>query len=479
MNNKLDILITGGIVITMTGSGVGIIENGAVGIRGNIIAVVGAADEVRRTYSADRIIDAAGKAVMPGLIDSHIHTGDGLLRGVSQDLSNWMQQGLWPFEEVLRQDVDAVKKGSMMNILEALKAGTTTFCDFDTPMETILQNHIKLGTRARVAELVSELPKEVKTPVGELYEFDPAEGNRKFENNIKLIEKWNGRENGRITCMMGPQGADMLSRELLDEVHRAAERYDTKIHMHVSQGVREIDQMCRRYGKRTIPFLDEIGYLDNRLLAVHLTVATPDETRYLAKKGAAMVLCSGSIGIIDGIVPPAAEFLEVSNRLALGSDQAPGNNCNNMFNEMKFTAILNKCKAKDPTVFPAWKVLRMATIEAARAIGLGDQIGSLEVGKKADVLIIDLTQPALSPLILRPIRNVVPNLIYSAKGSEVQTVIVDGNVLIDDFKVLPVDEKEVVRQAQDAVRRICSQTVSGFERIADTPLRDMMLQGKL
>lgn len=479
MSNKLDILITGGIVITMTGPGVGIIENGAVGIKGNMIEVVGMADEVCHTYRADRIIEASGKVIMPGLIDSHIHTGEGLLRGVSQDLNNWMQQGLWPFEAVLRQDMDAIKKGSMMNILESLKAGTTTFCDFDTPMEDILQNHIKLGTRARVAELISELPKVVKTSVGELYEFDPSEGNRKFRSNIKLIEDWHGHENGRITCMMGPQGADMLSRELLDEVHSAAERYNTSIHMHVSQGDREINQMCKRYGKRTIPFLDEIGYLDRRLLAVHLTEATPDETRYLAKKGAAMVLCSGSIGIIDGVVPPAAEFLEVSDRLALGSDQAPGNNCNNMFNEMKFTSILNKCKAKDPTVFPAWKVLRMATIEAARAIGLEEQIGSLEAGKKADVLVVDFTQPSLSPIILTPVRNVVPNLVYSAKGNEVQTVIIDGKVLIDDFKVLHIDEKEVVRQAQEAVGRICSAATSGFERIKDTPLRDMMHQGKL
>ena len=192
-----------------------------------------------------------------------------------------------------------------------------------------------------------------------------------------------------------------------------------------------------------------------------------------------MVLCSGSIALIDGIIPPAAEFLEVSSRLALGSDQAPGNNCNNMFNEMKFTAILNKCKVRDPSVFPAGKVLRMATIEAAKAIGLGDEIGSLEVGKKADLLMIDMTQPCLSPIILHPVRNVVPNLVYSAKGSEVELVMVDGRILVEDFRVLSVDEKQVVRDAQEAVERICKAAEVPFSKIPESKLHAMMQNGEL
>ena len=366
-----------------------------------------------------------------------------------------------------------------MNIVEALKAGTTTFCDFDTPMTQIVQNHVRVGTRARVAELISELPEENKTAVGELYEFDPAQGNRKFLRNMDLIREWNGRENGRITCMLGPQGPDMCSKELLLEIQEAAFRLDTGIHMHVSQGDREINQMLKRYGKRAIPFLDEIGYLNHRLMAVHLTEATREETQLLASRGAGMVLCSGSIAIIDGIIPPAAEFLEVSSRLALGSDQAPGNNCNNMFNEMKFTAILNKCKVRNPSVFPAGKVLRMATIEAAKAIGLGDEIGSLEVGKKADLLMIDMTQPCLSPIILHPVRNVVPNLVYSAKGSEVELVMVDGRILVEDFRVLSVDEKQVVRDAQEAVERICKAAEEPFSKIPESKLHAMMQNGEL
>lgn len=452
----------------------GIVEDGAVAVTGSRISAVGTTEHVLSEWSAHRVINASGKVVMPGLIDAHIHTGDALVRGVSQDLNNWMQHGLWPFEQELRKDTDAVCKGSLMNIVEALKAGTTTFCDFDTPMTQIVQNHVRVGTRARVAELISELPEKNKTAVGELYEFDSAQGNKKYCRNLDLIQRWHGRENGRITCMLGPQGPDMCSKELLMEIQAAALRLDTGIHMHVSQGDREINQMLKRYGKRSIPFLDEIGYLNSRLLAVHLTEATREETQLLASRGAGMILCSGSIAIIDGIVPPAAEFLEVSDRLALGSDQAPGNNCNNMFNEMKFTAILNKCKAKNPAVFPAGKVLRMATIEAARAIGLGSEIGSIEPGKKADLLMIDMTQPCLSPVIMQPVRNIVPNLVYSAKGSEVELVMVDGRVLVEDFQVLSMDEKQVVRDAQEAVERVCRAAQEPFSKIPESRLHAMM-----
>lgn len=188
MENKLDILFLHAIVITMRGNGAGIIEDGAVGVKGTRITFVGSSEEASG-YVAERLIDAANhKVIMPGLIDAHIHSGDGLIRGTAQDLNHWMQHGIWPFEQALRQDEDAVIKGSLMNIMEALKAGTTTFCDFDTPMTKIVENHVKLGTRARVTELISELPKENKTAIGELYEFDPAEGNAKYESFVGLVE---------------------------------------------------------------------------------------------------------------------------------------------------------------------------------------------------------------------------------------------------------------------------------------------------
>ena len=479
MKQELDLLFIHAWTLTMQGSGVGFVQDGALGITGNRITTVGESEELLEKYTAKRIIDATGKVLMPGLIDAHIHTGDTLIRGVSQDIQNWMQHGIWPYSQVLRSDLSATLKGSMLNIIEGIKAGTTTFCDFDSPMTSIVQNHIKAGTRARVAEMVNEMPKVKNTAVGELYRFDPEEGREKMRLTRELFAQYNGAENGRITCMLGPQGADMCSLDMLKDIQAMAEEYNTSIHMHVAQGDREIGQMVQRYGKRTIPFLEENGFLNERLIAVHLTEATDEETRFLARSGAGMVLCSGSIGIIDGIVPPSAAFLRKSSRLALGSDQAPGNNCSNMFNEMKFTAILNKCKAKDPTVYPAWKVLRMATIESAKTIGLGHEIGSLEKGKKADLIMINMSDPALCPVILAPVRNIVPNLVYSAHGNEVEMSVIDGRIIMEDRKVLTVNEEEAVREAQKAAERIAAQAAVIFEDMKDTPLMKMMERGEL
>ena len=473
----LDILITNGIVITMEGPGVGIINDGAVGILGNRIAVVGETADVLREYKAHHYIDATRRVVMPGLIDAHLHSALAVLRGLAQDVKNWMQQAMWPFDEALT--VEELMPGSMMNLVEAVKAGTTTVCDYDDPMDLMLANHVKLGVRARVANNINEMPPNLsKLPLGAVYPLDPSVGNDAFKRGMDVFNKWHGYDNDRITVLMGPQAPDMVSAELLHEIRAFAEKNDTMIHMHVAQGDREINQMVLRHGKRTIQYLDEINYLDSRLMAVHMTEATREEAHILAKSSASMILCSGSIGIIDGIVPPAAEFLEFSNSLALGSDQAPGNNCNNMWNEMKFTAILNKCKVRDPSVFTAGKVLRMATIEAARAIGLGNEIGSLKAGKKADIILVSFDEPNLAPIYLAPLRNIVPNLVYSAKGSEVETSIIDGKVVMENRKVLTVDEHEVVMAAHAAAQKISQRTMSTYPEY-NTPLYRMMTEDEL
>jgi 5-methylthioadenosine/S-adenosylhomocysteine deaminase len=181
-----------------------------------------------------------------------------------------------------------------------------------------------------------------------------------------------------------------------------------------------------------------------------------------------MVVCSGSIGIIDGIVPPARVFRQAGGNVGLGSDQASGNNCNNIFNEMKLTALFNKIKYKDPTAMPAWEVLRMATIEGARAIGLGHEIGSLEVGKQADLILVDLTAPNLSPVMLNPIRNIVPNLVYAGSGHEVKTVMVAGKLLIKDHQLLTVDEAKIRAEAQHQAELL-------EQRVAADPLHKNMV----
>ena len=212
--------------------------------------------------------------------------------------------------------------------------------------------------------------------------------------------------------------------------------------MHVQQGDRETYQIVQRYGKRPTEFLDSLGYLDESLIAVHLTDCSDEEAALIAKRGASMIVNPGSIGIIDGIVCPSVVFQEAGGNVALGSDQAPGNNCHNIINEMKNVCLFNKIKYQNPEIMPAWKALRMATIEGARAIGLGNTVGSLEAGKQADFIAIDLNCPSMLPIYTYPMRNMVPNLVYSARGCEVALAAVDGEIIMRDGKFTRINAED-------------------------------------
>lgn len=451
----LDIIIHGGYVVTMEGKGTGVIHNGAVGIKGNKIETVGSAEEVLRHYKAHRYVDAKGKAVLPGFVDVHMHTSNAIVRGMSQDLpaSDWMFKGILPMLSVASPD--DLAKGSMVNILEALKAGTTTFCDFDVPMLSLAPNYERVRVRAVLSNMINELPVDVSVVEhGVEYPLDAAIGQQKLEDNTALIEQYHQSNGGRITCRYGPQAADMCSVELLKEIKNLADRKGVYINMHVTQSEEEIVQCMLRTGKRPVALLEELGYLNDRLLAAHMTNANLQEVEQVARSGAALCLCSNSISIISGELPPAQEFLRFGGKVGLGTDQAPGNNCNMMFNEMKVTALLHKYKNKNATVFPAWKVLRMATIEAAQALGMEQSIGSLRAGKLADLIIVDLQVPHLSPILESPVCNIVPNLVYAARGGEVETVIVDGQFVVEGHKVLTVDEREAVAQANAAAKQL-------------------------
>lgn len=473
-----DIIIYNGIIVTMAiENGAGLINNGAVAIKGDTITDVGETKNILKQFKAHRYIDAKGEVIMPGLIDAHMHSGIALFKGLAQDTSNWLQGCIWPLvEEIHAQEA---LKGSMVMISEAVKAGTTTMCDYDNPMREIVQNHIKIGTRACVTQEINALPLNAsETPIGELYPLDSSIENSRLEESKKLIEEYHNSYNGRITCMLGPQAPDRVTKGLLSEVNELSRKYALNIHMHVACGTRETNQMILRYGKRTIPFLDEIDFLNKRLVGVHLSVATTNELKMYAQSGAAMVLCSGSEAIIDGNIPPALKFSKYSNRLALGSDQTPGGNSSNMFNEMKLTALLNKCKYNDPTIFPSWKVLRMATIDSAKAIGMDSTIGSIEKGKKADVIIINFMLPHLTPIILEPIRNIVPNLVYAANGSEVTTSIINGEIVMEDRCLTNINEKEIIEQANEAAKSVMKRA---REKVMskETEMIQMMRENKI
>ena len=232
-------------------------------------------------------------------------------------------------------------------------------------------------------------------------------------------------------------------------------------------------QLVKRCGLRPIAYLDRIGYLDGQLIAVHLTDADATEAALVAQRGAAMIVCSGSIGIIDGIVPPLKAFQDAGGLAALGSDQAPGNNNHNIFNEMKLTALFNKIRARDPETMPAWKVLRMATIEGATVLGLEHKIGSLSEGKQADFICVDLATPTMMPVYDQPMRNIVPNLVYSARGNEVCLVAVDGHIIFEEGQFHTLDENDIIAANQQSADMLGRKAKAEFQRIDGTNARFM------
>ena len=463
MAQSVDLLVLHAHLLTMRGNGVGYLRDGALAVRGDSLVDVGPSSELAQRYQAAETLDATNCAVMPGLVDVHMHTVYAVVRGVAQDVSNWMQKGLAPFAR--HMDAEAARAGTRLNIVEAMQAGTTTMGDFVRPYPGWGECYAEAGVRACLTPTINALPPGgmAGLELGDLYPLDEKAGRESIAAALAICDRWQGAEDGRITTMLGPQGTDMIGLEQLLEVARIAEERGLMLHMHVAQGDREIDQMVKRYGQRTPAFLAHNKLLNDRLLAVHLTEATDEETDLIAESGAPMALCSGSIGIIDGIVPPARRFREKGGIVGLGSDQASGNNCNNIFNEMKLTALFNKIKYRDPQVMPAWEVLRMGTIEGARAMGLGDRIGSLEVGKQADLIVVDVNTANILPIIDAPVRTLVPNLIYAGTGKEVQTMVVAGRIVMRDREILTLSESEVLAEAQHQAELI-------GERVSQDPL---------
>lgn len=471
---KVDMLVKAPHFYTMEGQGVGYKTGSAMVVDGGRI-VDFVSEAAAGEYIAEEVLELPHHAVLPGFVDGHIHTGDCIMRGLAQDTKNWMMYGLQPFGNVVTEEERIA--GGRIGLIEAVRNGTTTIGDYMMNMEPVCSFIEKLGARGNITQMIREAKYRTYNP-GELYEFDEAQGERQLAENIALYDKWHGKADGRIRILFGPQGADFGSRDFLLKVQQEAKKRGTKVHMHVQQGDRETYQIVKRYGKRPVEWLREIGYLDDTLIAVHLTDCTEEEAAMVAETGATMLVCPGSIAIIDGIVCPSVAFQRAGGSVGLGSDQAPGNNCHSIINEMKLVALLNKIRYGNPEVLPAYQALRMATIEGARAVGLGDKIGSLEPGKQADFIAIDLSQPTMLPVYKSPMRNIVPNLVYSARGSEVCLSAVDGRVIYRDGKVLGVDEQECFAAAARCTDRIGEAASQEFWEIDGTNAR-FMKEGKL
>jgi 5-methylthioadenosine/S-adenosylhomocysteine deaminase len=451
----MDIAIINTWLITLEGKGLGIIQNGGLGIEDGKITYVGKMKEFDYK-KADMVIDGNNKhATMPGLINAHTHSALTLCRGTANDLPEieYMPKALSIFANHLKAKDFII--GTKLAVLEGLRNGTTTFTEYGIGLlELVKKVFLPFKARVVATEMISELSFNEEKKPNELYTFYHYLGKNALRRANKLYKEF--KTNELITVMYGPNALDMVSTELIKTIKNQASENGSKIHMHIAQGGRERFQIKKRYGKdmTAVKLLEKNGLLDPSLIAAHIHDTTEAERAQMIKNGVKMVGCPSSISKIDGIVPPLASYLKLGGKAALGTDEAPGTGHHNLFNEIKMASILSKVVSKDPTVLPPWESIKLATITGAHVLGLEDKIGSLKVGKRADILTFNLHYSHLTPIIHKPFINMIANIVYSSRGNEVDNVIISGKPIIIDGKFLDIDEDSIINEANKRAQEL-------------------------
>ena len=397
---------------------------------------------------AETIIDGNGLVALPGLIDTHTHLSQTLQRGLVDDvpLMKWMR---FMTELSSKVDRELCYTGILLCLLEKLKNGITTtlamvgeYEGFDE-MELTVKAVEKTGIRAALAGVLidyQELPSHT-APVGSRISSP--------EKELRKVEEWfrryDGGLGGRLRVFLGPQGFPASSPELLREAAHKARELGTRIHAHVAEA--EVTQiLCRRrYGKSEVELLEDIGFLGDDVILAHCVQISGEDAKIIGKYGSTVAHCPSSNLKLGNGPAPIHLILRNGGTVTLGVDGAASNNAQDLFYEMRLASLLQKGLNRDATLLPSMKVLEMATVDAAYALGMGGEVGSLEVGKKADIILIDRRAPHLLP-----VQRITSHLIYNARGSDVRTVIVDGRLIVHEGRFLPFDEDEFLEKVEEA-----------------------------
>jgi 5-methylthioadenosine/S-adenosylhomocysteine deaminase len=433
---SVDILIRNGSVLTMDPEDT-LIEKGAVAVSADRIVEVGTEDALTASFQAAKTIDAQGGIIMPGLVNTHTHAAMTCFRGLADDLPlmTWLNDYIFPAEAKLTFDI--VYQGSRLACSEMILSGTTTFCDMYLFEEAVAQAAREAGMRAVVGEVLYDFPSPNYGPVVQGLKYTEA-----------LIEKW--RDDPLITIAVEPHSPYLCSPDLLEKTKAIADRNAAPMVIHLSESEHEVAQVRAKYGKTPVEHLAEIGFLSPNLIADHCVALSDNDIRLLKDFDVKVAHNPESNMKLASGVAPIPKLLEHGITVGIGTDGCASNNNLDLFQEMDTVAKLHKVHTLDPTVMNARTVVRMATIDGARVLGIGDIIGSLEAGKKADIIIIDTRRPHLIPMY-----NIYSHLVYAVMGSDVVTAIVDGRVLMEDRVLTTLDVDEVMaavnRIAQDII----------------------------
>ena len=387
--------------------------------------------------NVDKVIDATDKILLPGLINTHTHLSMTLFRGLADDLSldSWLNDHIWPMEANLNGNYCYI--GALLGAVELIKSGTTTFSDMYFYMEDVARAVDEAGIRAVLSYGMIDFGDEEKRK-------------NEIRENLTLFENCNGMANGRIKVFFGPHSPYTASEELLIKVRELADKYGMGIHIHVSETQKEINDVSEEKGLRPFEYLDKIGLLGPDVVAAHCVWLSDEEIEIIRKNDVKVSHnpCS-NMKLASGIAP-ISKLLENDICVSIGTDGASSNNNLDLIEELKTASLLQKVSTLDPKVLNSDEAIAMGTIKGAEALGLDSEIGSIEVGKKADIILIDTNSANMVP----DSSSLSSNIIYSANGSNVDTTICNGKVLMENKKLTVLDEDEIYAKARQAIKEL-------------------------
>ncbi len=430
----IDILLTNAIVLTMD-STYSIYEPGAVAVQGDKFFEVGFEDQLLKKYQANEVIDCGGKVLMPGLINTHTHVPMSLLRGLADDLrlDVWLMGYNMPAEREFVSP-EFVRLGTKLACAELIRSGVTTFNDMYYFEDDVAEAASEVGMRAVVGQTVMKFPSP-----------DSASYEEALDRCRALINKW--KDHALIVPAIAPHAVYTCTPEVLTAVVKLAQETETIVHFHVAETADEVLNVRNEHGIPVVPYVRRFGLLDTKLIAAHCVHIDQGEMRSLMHAGAGIAHNpSSNLKLASGFAP-VAKMMELGCNVGIGTDGSGSNNDLDFFEEMRLASLIAKPVAEDPTALPAKQVLAMATSIGAKAIHLSDIIGSLEPGKRADLILVDLSPIHNQPRFFRSPDNVYAQIIYASKSTDVTDVMVNGSWLMREKELLTVDEKALIAQA--------------------------------
>ena len=388
---------------------------------------------------ADIVIDGEGKVLIPGLINTHTHLPMTLMRGLADDLilDNWLNNHIWPTEANL--DGEHCYAGAKLACAEMIKSGTTTFNDMYFFMDHVAKAVDESGMRGNISHGMLDMGDEDKRKA-------------EYKETLRIIDKCHETANGRIKVSLGPHAPYTCSTELLKWVRKKADQKNLRVHIHVSETEFEVKKIIDNYEARPFEYLDKIGFLNDDVLAAHAVWLSDTEMEIIKEKRVKISHNPVSNMKLASGISPVAKMMDKAINLSLGTDGAASNNNLDMLEEMKIAALQQKVNTYNPTVLKAAEIFKMSTIGGAVSLGLEDEIGSLELGKKADMALVNMKAPHLTPY-----RHPISHLVYSANGGDVDTVICNGQILMQERELLIMDEMDVLEQAEEAAKDLLSR----------------------